>query len=149
MVEIGGFAPGEPKLDPTNAVLIGARDIDEPEKRTLRDIGIAIYTMERIDRLGMHVVVKEAIDIASRGTDGVHVSFDVDSIDPTVAPGVGTPSRGGLTYREAHTAMELIAESRMLSSLEVAEVNPILDDRNSTARVAVELVASALGKRII
>lgn len=149
LVEIGGFRSGETKLDPANAALIGARAIDEHEKEILREIGITVFTMESIDRRGIHSVTREAIEVASSGTDGIHVSFDVDAMDPSVAPGVGTPSRGGLTYREAHTAMELIAESEKLISLEVAEVNPILDVGNATAEVAVEIIASALGKRII
>ncbi|MFQ5792578.1 MAG: arginase family protein, partial [Acidobacteriota bacterium] len=149
LVEIGGYRMGEPKIHPANAALIGARAIDNREKKVLRDIGMTIFTMEAIDRRGIHAVAREALEIATGATDTIHVSFDVDSLDPLVAPGVGTPSRGGLTYREAHTAMELIAESKKLYSMEVAEVNPILDVRNSTAEVAVELIASAMGKRII
>lgn len=149
LVEIGGFSPGESKLDPSCSCIIGARDVDRLEKDVLRDIGVKIFTMEQVDRRGVYDCMREAIDIASRGTDGIHVSFDVDGMDPSIAPGVGTPVHGGLSYRETHTIMELIAEGEQLVSLEVAEVNPILDVRNTTAEVAVEMVASAFGKRIL
>ncbi|MGH9333302.1 MAG: arginase [Vicinamibacteria bacterium] len=149
LVRIGGFEPGESKLDPASCSIIGARSIDVREKDVLADIGLRIFTMEEIDRRGIYDVSREAIDIANRSTEGIHVSFDVDVIDPTVAPGVGTPVMGGLTYRETHTVMEMIAESGRMVAMEVAEVNPILDVRNSTAEVAVEMVASAFGKRIL
>src|SRR3990170_694352 len=149
LVEVGGFASNESRVDPDRVVLIGVRSIDECERGVLKELGIVVFTMENIDRRGIHAVTKEAIEIASAGTEAFHVSFDVDVLDPSVATGVGTPSRGGLTYREAHTAMELVAESGKLCSLEMAEVNPVLDVRNSTAEVAVELIGSALGKRII
>jgi arginase len=149
LVEVGAFAPDQPTLAPANAVLIGARTIDQRERQILKDIGLNVFSMEKIDREGVYSVMKQALSIVTGGTDGYHVSFDVDALDPTVATGVGTPARGGLTYREAHTMMEMISDTPGLSSLEVAEVNPILDDRNSTAEVAVELVASALGKRIL
>jgi len=149
LVEVGGFASNESRVDPDRVVLIGVRSIDECERGVLKELGIVVFTMENIDRRGIHAVTKEAIEIASAGTEALHVSFDVDVLDPSVATGVGTPSRGGLTYREAHTAMELVAESGKLCSLEMAEVNPVLDVRNSTAEVAVELIGSALGKRII
>jgi arginase len=149
LVCIGGFSEGEPKLDPASSSIIGARSIDRREKKIIADIGLRVFTMEEIDRRGIYEVSREAVEIATAKTDGMHVSFDVDAMDPTVAPGVGTPVRGGLTYRETHTAMELIAESRRMVSMEVAEVNPILDVRNSTAEVAVEMVGSAFGKRIL
>ena len=149
LVGVGGFPAGRARLDPENAVLIGARSIDPDERRVLTDIGITVASMERIDREGMYAVMGEALKIATRGTCGFHVSFDIDSLDPDVATGVGTPARGGLTYREAHTMMEMISEAGGLLSLEVAEVNPILDVRNATAELAVELIASALGKRIL
>jgi arginase len=149
LVTIGGFSPGEPKLDPKCSSIIGARSIDRKEKLVVAEIGMRVFTMEEIDRRGIYEVSREAIDIATRGTDGMHVSFDVDVMDPTVAPGVGTPVRGGLTYRETHTLMEMVAESGRMVAMEVAEVNPILDVRNSTAEVAVEMVASAFGKRIL
>ena len=149
LVRIGGFAPGESKLDPSCCSIVGARSIDVHEKKVIADIGLRVFTMEEIDRRGIYEVSREAIEIASRGTEGIHVSFDVDVMDPEVAPGVGTPVRGGLTYRETHTLMEQVAESGRMISMEVAEVNPILDTRNSTAEVAVEMVASAFGKRIL
>lgn len=137
------------KVLPQDAVLVGVRNLDRQEQDLIREAGITVYTMEDIDRRGIFEVVVEAIDVATKDTDALHVSFDVDALDPLVAPGVGTPVRGGLTYREAHTAMEIIAATRRLCSLEVVEVNPILDVRNTTAEVAVELIESALGKRIM
>lgn len=149
LVEIGGFAPGETKLLPENSSIIGARSIDRREKEVIQEIGLTVFTMDQIDRRGIYDVTAEAIEIATRGTDAIHLSFDVDVMDPSVAPGVGTPCRGGITYRETHTAMELIAETGLVRSMEVAEVNPILDVRNSTAEVAVEMIASAMGMRIL
>lgn len=149
LVEIGGFADGEEKLDPACSAVIGARDLDRLEKEVMRDIGYHVFTMDQIDRRGIYDVAREAIEIAGQGTDGIHVSFDVDGMDPSVAPGVGTPVMGGLSYRETHTLMEVIAESGRMVSLEVAEVNPILDVRNTTAEVAVQMIASAFGKRIL
>ena len=115
----------------------------------MRESGITVYTMEDIDRRGIFDVMIEALELATSYTNGLHLSLDMDALDPLTAPGVGTPVRGGLTYREAHTAMEIIARSEKLISMEVVEVNPILDTRNATAEVAVELVLSALGKRIL
>ncbi len=149
LVEVGGFSADQARIDPGRVALIGVRSVDEYERGILKELGVAVFTMETIDRRGIHAVTKETIEVASSGTDAFHVSFDVDALDPAVAAGVGTPSRGGLTYREAHTAMELVAESGGLCSFEMAEVNPVLDVRNSTAEVAVELIGSALGKRII
>ncbi len=149
LVEIGGFAEGEPKVDPQFSCVIGVRSIDRHEKEVLKDIGIRIFTMIDIDRCGIYGVTREAIEIATKGSDGLHVSFDVDGMDPSIAPGVGTPVLGGLSYRETHTMMELIAETKKVVSMEVAEVNPILDVRNATAEVAVKMVASAFGKRIL
>nr|NIS26926.1 arginase [candidate division KSB1 bacterium]NIW21608.1 arginase [candidate division KSB1 bacterium]NIW72036.1 arginase [candidate division KSB1 bacterium] len=137
------------KLRPQDAVLVGARNLDEQEQRSIRESGITVFTMEDIDRRGIFEVMAEALEIANQHTDALHVSLDMDALDPQEAPGVGTPVRGGLTYREAHTAMEMIAGCNQLGSMEVVEVNPILDLRNTTAEVAVELVESALGKRII
>jgi arginase len=146
----GGFESESwplPALDPRRVALIGAREIDEGERKLLREVGIRVFTMSEIDRIGIERAVREALDrIAGGGF--VHVSLDMDVLDPVVAPGVGTPVRGGLTYREAHLALELVAESRLAGSLEVVEVNPILDRENTTALTAVELVASALGKTI-
>ncbi len=142
-----GF-PG-PKLNPAKVVQIGLRDLDEVEKRDLRASGIYTFTMEDIDRRGMATVVEQAMEIVTNGTDLLHVSFDVDAVDPQVAPGTGTRKIGGLTYREAHLGMEIIGDSGRLTSLELVEVNPILDNQNQTAELAVGLIASALGKRIL
>jgi arginase len=137
-----------PALDPSRVSLIGVRSLDDGERRLVRELGIAVHTMSEIDRGGLQEVVREALTRA-RGAPFVHVSLDMDVIDPDVAPGVGTPVRGGLSYREAHLAMELIAESGLLDSFEIVEVNPILDRVNETAKLAVELAASALGARIL
>lgn len=138
-----------PKVATTTFCFIGLRDLDPQEKRLLRESGIHAYTMADIDRRGMHVVVGEALALATRDTDHLHCSFDVDAVDPAFAPGTGTPKLGGLTYREAHLAMEMVADSRCLRSLEVVEVNPTLDHMNRTATLAVELIGSALGERIL
>ena len=143
---IGGEGP---KVHPARFAQIGLRDLDEVEKRHLRETGVHAFTMADIDKRGMASVMAAALELATRGTDMLHVSFDIDAIDPGVAPGTGTPKLGGLTYREAHLALEMIAESGRLTSLELVEVNPILDVRNQTAELAVELIGSALGKRII
>ncbi len=135
-------------VDPSRVALIGARSLDAEERELLRDSGVAVFTMYDIDRRGLHRVLDEALRQVSAGTDGVHVSFDMDVIDPNFAPGVGTPVLGGLSYREAHLLMESVSESELMRSLEVVEVNPILDERNQTGRLAVELIASALGKRL-
>lgn len=138
-----------PKVRAQDAVLVGARNLDSKEGQLIRESGITVFTMEDIDHHGIYEIMRRAIKAATRDTDGLHISLDADALDPQVAPGVGTPVRGGLTYREAHTAMELIAEANAICSLEVVEVNPVLDLRNTTADVTAELVASALGKRII
>jgi len=139
--------------DPARTVQIGLRDVDSNEKRTLRETGVKAFTMSDVDRLGMTRVMEEAIDIASGGTSAgvrnVHVSFDMDGIDPSEAPGTGTPVKGGLSYREAHLAMEMLAESGRLGSIEMVEINPILDNRNQTAILAVGLICSGLGKSIL
>ncbi len=127
-------------------VFIGLRDVDDGEKRAIRELGVKAFTMSDIDRLGMAAVIAEALAIACDGPGSLHVSFDMDGIDPTEAPGVGTPVRGGLSYREAHLLMEAVAASGALGSLEITEINPILDNQNQTAILAVELVLSALGK---
>ena len=137
-----------PALDPARVSLVGVRSLDEGERRIVRDLGVAVSTMSEIDRRGVEDVVRDALTRAA-GAPFVHVSLDMDVIDPDVAPGVGTPVRGGLSYREAHLAMELVAESGLLDSLEIVEVNPILDRMNETAALAVELAASALGARIL
>ncbi len=146
LVQVGGDYP---KLDAENAVLVGARNLDITEQELVRDSGISVFTMEDIDQRGICPIMTEAIRLATQNTDALHVSLDMDAIDPQEAPGVGTSVRGGLTYREAHTAMEMIAACGHLCSMEVVEVNPILDVRNTTAEVAAELVESALGKRIL
>jgi arginase len=146
LVSVGGDFQ---KVRPQDAVLVGARNLDPKEQQLIRESGITVYTMADIDRRGIFEVMVEAVEIASQHTDFLHLSLDMDALDPQVAPGVGTPVRGGLTYREAHTAMEIIASTRRLCSMEVVEVNPILDLRNTTGEVAAELVESALGKRIM
>ncbi|RMD93581.1 MAG: arginase, partial [Calditrichaeota bacterium] len=137
------------KILPQDAVLVGARCLDEKELDLLRESGVTVYTMEDIDRRGIFDVMVEAVEVATNYTHGLHLSLDMDALDPQDAPGVGTPVRGGLTYREAHTAMEMVAKSNKLFSMEVVEVNPILDVRNTTAETAAELVLSALGKKIL
>ncbi len=138
-----------PTVVEENAVLIAARDIDPREARLLKESNVTVFTMKEIDEMGMGVVARKALDIATTGVDHLHVSFDIDALDPTVAPGTGTPVSGGLTYREAHLLLEIINESGKLSSLEMVEVNPTMDVRNKTAKIAVELIASALGKKIL
>jgi arginase len=137
-----------PTADPLRVSLVGVRSLDEGERQLVREAGIAVATMTELDRRGVEPVVREAIERA-RGAAFVHVSLDMDVVDPDSAPGVGTPVRGGLSYREAHLALELIAESGLVGSLEIVEVNPILDRENATAQLAVELAASALGARIL
>ncbi len=141
-------APEPPWVDPERTVLVGVRSLDPGERELVEEKKIKVLTMPEIDRRGVADVMREAVDTV-REASFVHVSFDVDALDPKIAPGVGTPVRGGLTYREAHLAMELISESGLMSSLEVVEVNPIYDNANTTGALAVELVASALGARIL
>jgi arginase len=143
---IGGFSP---KVLPQHTVLIGIRNLDDREKEIVRDSRVHVFTMKDIDRSGIASVVEEALRIAGADTGGIHLSFDLDVCDPTIAPGVGTPVKGGLDYREAHTLMEIVADSGLLRALDLVEVNPILDDRNTTAQLACELAASALGQKII
>jgi arginase len=140
------FALESHAVDPARMVFIGLRDVDEGEKRVIRELGVKAFTMADIDRLGMSRVVEEALAIVAAGANSVHVSFDMDGVDPQEAPGVGTPVRGGITYREAHLLMEGVAASGTLGSLEITEINPILDRENQTAILAVELILSALGK---
>lgn len=136
------------KINPRNVAIVGARDLDDPEKVLLRDAGVSVFSIEAIDRHGIHDVMCRAINVASRDTDGIYLSLDLDSVDPRYAPGVGTPVPGGLTFREAHLAVELAAESGRMVGIDVVEVNPILDERNTTAQLAVRLALSALGKRV-
>jgi arginase len=137
-----------PMLDPERVALIGIRSLDEGERDLVRELGIAVYTMSDLDRRGVEPVVREALERVA-GAPVVHVSLDIDVVDPEAAPGVGTPVRGGLSYREAHLAMELVAEWGGFGSFEIVEVNPILDRENATGRLAVELAASAFGARIL
>jgi arginase len=139
---------GLPALEPGRAALVGVRSLDEGERELLRDHDVKVFTMSDLDRLGVERSLREALAHVA-GSGFVHVSLDMDAVDPDVAPGVGTPVRGGLSYREAHLAMELIAESGLASSLDVVEVNPVLDRENQTGKLAVELIASALGARIL
>jgi arginase len=144
---INGYAP---KIAPENTVIIGVRDIDAAERANIRRAGVGeVYTMRDIDERGMRTVMEEALRAAGRGTAGYHVSLDMDWIDPEDAPGVGTPVRGGATYREAHLAMEIIADHGRLLSFELVEVNPVIDEHNRTADLAVELACSAFGKKIL
>ena len=146
LTDIGGWAP---KLDPQKIIIVGARELDFGERELLRSHHVHVFTMSDIDQRGISNVMSEALSIAEKASDGIHLSLDMDALDPVHAPGVGTPVRGGLTYREAHLAMELIANSGRLIGMDVVEVNPILDRENATALLAVELVMSALGKKII
>jgi len=145
LTSIGGT---KKKIREENTVIIGAREIDIQERKMLHQSKITVFTMRDIDQQGMQEVVAQSIKIAAQGTEGIHVSFDLDVIDPEEAPGVGTPVVGGITYREAHLAMELLADSGCISSMDMVEVNPILDNRNKTAELAVGLICSAFGKRI-
>src|SRR5512140_921998 len=138
-----------PKVRPENCVLVGIRDVDQAEKENIKRAGIEVFTMRDIDERGMRTVMEEALRMAGRGTVGYHVSLDMDWVDPEDAPGVGTPVPGGSTYREAHLAMEIIADHGRMLSLDVVEVNPVIDEHNRTAELAVELAMSALGKKII
>jgi len=146
LANIFGFSP---KIAPENCVLVGVRDIDAAEKEHVRRAGIEVYTMRDIDERGMRAVMEEALRAAGRGTAGYHVSLDMDWVDPEDAPGVGTPVRGGATYREAHLAMEIIADHGRLTSFEIVEVNPVIDEHNQTADLAVELTLSVFGKKIL
>ena len=147
---LGGIYGFTPKVAPGNTVLIGLRDIGTEERANIRRAGVAgVFTMRDIDERGMRAVMNEALTIAGRGTVGYHVSLDLDWIDPEDAPGVGTPVRGGDTYREAHLAMEILADDGRMLSMEMVEVNPIIDERNRTADLAVELACSAFGKKIL
>ena len=137
-----------PAVTAERVALVGVRSLDDGERRRIRDLGVKIYTMSDVDRIGIERAIRESLAHID-GPGFVHVSLDMDALDPEVAPGVGTPVRGGLSYREAHLALELVAESGLAGSIEVVEVNPILDRENATAQLAVELVASALGKTIL
>ncbi|HVF88746.1 MAG TPA: arginase [Blastocatellia bacterium] len=146
LTDVAGFAP---KVLPENTAIIGARSVDPGEREILKTLNIRVFTMSELDERGMGPVVQEAIEIASRNTAGIHVTFDMDFMDPFYAPGVGTPERGGATYRESHLAMEKMADSGKVLAVELAEVNPLFDTANQTAQLAVELILSALGKKIL
>lgn len=143
--EIGGAAP---MVEARNTVVFGARDLDASERRVMTDAGVHVVTMKDIDRFGAAKMTERAIAAALDGTAGIHLSFDIDGVDPLVAPGVGTPKRGGLNYREAHLFMELMADSKSVVAIDMVEINPILDNHNATAEFAAELILSALGKSI-
>jgi arginase len=148
--ELSDIYDFSPKVQPDNVVLIGVRDIDATEKENIKRAGITeVYTMRDIDERSMRTVMEEALRAAGRGTAGYHVSLDMDWIDPEDAPGVGTPVRGGATYREAHLAMEILADHGRMLSFEIVEVNPVIDEHNRTAHLAVELISSAFGKKIL
>lgn len=139
----------EAKIKAENIVIIGARSLDDGEKELIRDKGIKVYTMHEIDRLGMTRVMEETIDYLRGRTDGVHLSLDLDALDPNDAPGVGTPVAGGISYRESHLAMEMLEESKLITSAEFVEVNPILDEKNRTAEAAVALMGSLFGEKLL
>ncbi len=146
LTSVGGPTP---KVDPANVALVGIRSLDAGEKKRLKETGVQVHTMSDIDRHGVPSAMKKALAQVTDGTDFVHVSLDLDAVDPSVTPGVGTPVKGGLDYREAHLIMEVIADAGVMTSLEVVEVNPILDEGNTSAEFAVELVQSAFGKKIM
>jgi arginase len=144
-----GLAGAPPMVEGARAAVVGLRDVDPAERETIRQSGIGAFTMRDIDERGMRAVMEEAIKRAASGTAGIHVSFDLDGVDPEHAPGVGTPSPGGMSYREAHLAMEMLADTEQVLSAEFVEVNPVLDHRNRTAQLGVGLIASLLGKKIL
>ena len=147
--ELVGIGERVPMVDPERTAIVGVRDLDNREREEIRDSGVRVFTMRDVDQLGISRVMGEALEIVNDGTAGFHLSFDMDGTDPSLAPGVGTPVPGGTNFRESHLVMELAAESGRMLALEMTEINPILDERNRTARAAVELVLSAMGKRIL
>jgi arginase len=146
LVDLLGF---KPKVEPQNIVLVGVRDLDVQERRLVKKSGVRVFTMRDIDERGMREVMADALKYATDDTDGISVSLDMDFVDPSDAPGVGTPVRGGVTYREAHLAMEMIADSDAMASMEVVEINPVIDEHNRTALLGVELILSGLGQKIL
>ncbi|HXO61712.1 MAG TPA: arginase [Candidatus Acidoferrales bacterium] len=146
LVDLLGF---KPKVEPQNIVLVGVRDLDLQERRLVKKSGVRVFTMRDIDERGMREVMADALKYATDDTDGISVSLDMDFVDPSDAPGVGTPVRGGVTYREAHLAMEMIADSDAMASMEVVEINPVIDEHNRTALLGVELILSGLGQKIL
>ncbi len=148
-VELAKIGPFSPKVAAATTVLVGIRNLDDREKVAVRDSGVHVFTIKDIDRQGIASVMEQAVNLAANGTAGIHVSFDMDVCDPLIAPGVGTPVKGGLDYREAHMVMEIVADSGLLTSLDLVEVNPTLDVRNTTAELGIELALSALGMKIL
>jgi arginase len=146
LTELAGF---KPMIEPRSVALVGVRDLDSKERRLAKESGVHVFTMRDVDERGMREVMSEALRFAGDDTAGIAVSLDMDFVDPTDAPGVGTPVRGGATYREAHLALEMIADSRSMVSFELVEINPVIDLHNSTASLGVELVLSGLGKKIL
>jgi arginase len=138
-----------PKVNPQEVVLLGTRNLDYDEKTLLRNSGVHIYTMREIDERGIGAVIREVVDVVLKHARRIHVSLDMDALDPRDAPGVGTPAPGGFTYREAHLCMEILHDSNRITSMDIVEINPILDRFNRTSKIAVELAASLLGERII
>ena len=147
--ELASIGARRPKVRPERTVLLGLRNLDELERQQVRESGVTVFTMKDVDRLGIATIMEQALTIAGTDTFGIHVSFDLDVCDPAIAPGVGTPVRGGLDYREAHMAMEMIADSGRLIALDLVEINPILDVQNQTAILGAELALSAIGLRIL
>jgi arginase len=148
-IELARIGGEHPAIEAAHTVLVGIRNLDDIEKELVRDSKVHVFTMKDVDRLGITEVMDRALKLACEGTAGVHVSFDLDVCDPSIAPGVGTPVKGGLDYREAHVVMEMVAESGRLTSLDLVELNPTLDLRNQTAELGTELALSALGKQIL
>ena len=146
LVDLLGF---KPKVEPQNIVLVGVRDLDAQERQLVKKSGVRVFTMRDIDERGMREVMADALKYATDDTDGISVSLDMDFVDPSDAPGVGTPVRGGVTYREAHLAMEMIADSDAMVAMEVVEINPVIDEHNRTALLGVELILSGLGQKIL
>ncbi|HTQ86673.1 MAG TPA: arginase [Candidatus Solibacter sp.] len=146
LTQIAGF---KPMVNPHNISMVGIRDIDAKERRIIKESGVHVFTMRDLDERGMRQVMAEAIRFALDETDGISVSLDLDFVDPADAPGVGTPVRGGVTYRESHLALEMIADTKAVTSLEIVEVNPVIDQHNQTASLGIELMLSGLGKKIL
>ncbi len=146
LTDIGGYSP---KIRPEHVVIIGARSLDEGERILIKEKGIKVYTMHEIDRMGMAKVMEETIAYLKDKTDGVHLSLDLDGLDPSECPGVGTPVMGGISYRESHLAMEMLEEAKLITSAEFVEVNPILDEKNKTASIAVGLMGSLFGEKLL
>ncbi|MFO0973834.1 MAG: arginase [Phycisphaerae bacterium] len=144
--ELLGFCP---KVRPDHVAIVGVRDIDAGERDNLRRSGVRVFTMRDVDELGIREVMSRAITVASRDTEGIHLQFDTDALDPAFAPGTGTPVRGGISYREAHLAMEMLHDSKAVRAVDLVEVNPVLDERNRTAELGVELILSLFGKSIL